>query len=64
MSRYVSDDERQDARMEEVDARIRWAVCKNGHRFDPHWAKATRVDPACPRVDTCPECGEDRWEEE
>lgn len=62
--RYISDDEREDARMEEIDDKIRWAVCVNGHRFDPGYLGATRYEPACPRIDECPNCGTGEWEYE
>ena len=64
--RYVSDDERQDARMEDIDARRGYDLvrCVNGHEYDPRPVRATRWEPGYDRVDCCPVCGTDEREDE
>ena len=62
--RYVSDDEREDARREEIDDARDCVTCSNcGEVYDPERHPATRTEPAWVGRDSCPSCGSEEWED-
>ena len=62
--RWVSEDEREDARREEIDDARDYVTCSAcGEAYDPERHPATRTEPAWVGIDACPSCGSSEWED-